>query len=108
MDWPPLDPLDGLDDEVLDWLLDALEELLLELLLDEEDDELEEDDDDEDVEGDDGGVGMLGVVGVLALGHPDNKKSTPTRALILVRRIAKRLFIRFSAIRSFVMSFSIQ
>ena len=87
---------------------DELEELLLELLLDEEDDELEEDDDDEDVEGVDGGVGMLGVVGVLALGHPDNKQSTPTRAIILVIRVVKRLSMSLFAIRSSVMSFSIQ
>ena len=51
---------------------------------------------------------MLGVVGVLALGQPDNNKSTPTRAIILVIRVEKRLSIRFSAIKSSVMSFSIQ
>ena len=71
-------------------------------MLDDEDDELEEDDDDED-EGVDGGVGILGVVGVLALGHPDNKKSTPNRAIILVIRMVKRLFIKSS-----FMSFSVQ
>jgi hypothetical protein len=71
-------------------------------LLDDEDDELEEDDDDED-EGVDGGVGILGVVGVLALGHPDNKKSTPTRGRSLTIRIVKRL-----SMGSSLMSFSIQ
>jgi len=68
-------------------------------LLDDEDDELEEDDD----EGVDGGVGILGVVGVLALGHPDNKKSTPTRGTSLTIRIVKRL-----SIGSSLLSFSIQ
>jgi len=74
------------------------------LLLDDEDDELEEDDEDEDEdEGVEGGVGVLGVVGVLALGHPDNKKSTPNRGTILTIRIVKRL-----SIGSSLLSFSIQ